>query len=418
MNPFDRDNWTEIFAALKANRIRTLMTVFGVFWGIFMLVIMLGCGRGLRNGITSDFAGSATNSFFIWAQNTSKPYKGFKPGRSFDFRNADIAALRELDFLSVVAPMNQLGDYGNSSGVVRGINSSNLRIMGVYPEIQTIQNLRTKEGRFINLFDLLEKRKVVVIGKRAVEALYKPAEKIIGTYLRIAGVYFQVVGVTESSASGQDNEEQTSSVYLPFSTFQAAFNYGDAVGWFSIIAKDGIAAADAESRVIDLMKRRHTIAPDDRTAIGHWNMGKEFDKLQGLFLGIEGLIWFVGIGTLLAGVIGVSNIMLIVVRERTSEIGVKRAVGATPSSIILQIMLEALFITMFSGYLGMVLGIVILDLVASEVATGESSMFTNPSVDISIALKALFVLILAGLFAGFLPARKAASIQPVDALRS
>ncbi len=415
---FDRDNWAEIYATLKANKIRTLLTIFGVFWGIFMLVIMLGSGKGLENGIMRDFGGTATNSFFCWAQKTSKPYKGMKAGRIYEFNNSDYKLLQTLPNLETVVPMNQLGGYGGENQIVRGIKTSTLPVSGTYPALAKIQAITVKKGRFINLNDIKDNRKVVVIGQKAEETLFAKTEDPLGKYIRINGVYFQVIGITKPGSSGQNPEEEISNLYLPFTTFQKAFNFGDIVGWFSVTANKNISVDEAEKSTIELLKRNHQIAPDDLMAVGHWNMGKEFRKIKGLFTGISALVWFVGTGTLIAGVIGVSNIMLIVVKERTREIGVKRALGASPFEIMFQIILESLVITFVAGYTGLIAGIGLLKLVSESLPQDDSSMFTNPSVDLQVAAIALGILVVSGLLAGFIPAKKALQIEPVEALRA
>ncbi|MES2678715.1 MAG: ABC transporter permease [Bacteroidota bacterium] len=414
---FERDNWQEILATIRKNKLRTFLTMLGVSWGIFMLVVMLGCGNGLRNGILKDFEGTATNSFFAWAQQTSKAYKGMKPGRRFNFNVGDVEALRQLKELEVVSPLNQLGGHDENNNVVRGLKTAACQIQANYPISIEIEQVKIAKGRFLNDLDIKEKRKICVIGPRVVEMLFKKNEKVIGEYVRINGVYFKVVGITIPTASGGDGREQAERINVPFTTFQNAFNYGDVVGWFAIKSKEGVPAKVSEEKTIAILKERHKIAPDDLKAIGHWNMEVEYNKLSGLFLGIEILIWIVGIGTLLAGVIGISNIMLIVVKERTKEIGVKRALGAVPMHIIGQILLEAVFLTSISGYFGLVIGIGSLELL--NMALGESAeMFSNPTVDLSIAIEALTALIISGALAGLMPARKAVTIKPVEALRA
>jgi putative ABC transport system permease protein len=414
---FERDNWQEIFATIRKNKLRTFLTMLGVFWGIFMLVIMMGSGNGLRNGILRGFEGTATNSFYIWTQQTTKAYKGYKPGRFFNFNNADAEALKQLPELDVVHPMNQLGGYNEGNNCVRGLKTAPCAVMANFPYFGKISQVKIAKGRFINDYDIKDRRKICVIGPRVVELLYKPKEEVIGSYIRISGVYFKVVGLTKIMASGGEGREQAQRIYVPFTTFQNAFNYGDRVGWFAIKSKNGIPAEKSEEKVLAILKERHKIAPDDLKAIGHWNMEVEYNKLKGLFTAIEILVWIVGSGTLLAGVIGISNIMLIVVKERTKEIGVKRALGAVPMQIIGQIMIESVFLTALSGYFGLVLGIGLLELLNS--AIGDSGeMFTNPTVDLSVAVKALIVLIISGAFAGLIPANKAISIKPVEALRS
>lgn len=414
---FERDNWQEIFATIRKNKLRTFLTMLGVFWGIFMLVIMLGAGNGLRNGVLKEFAGTATNSFYIWAQRTSKAYKGMQPNRSFNYTTVDTERLKLLPELEVVSPINQLGGHEGTNNVIRGLKTAACEIQACYPNIAKISNIKMKYGRFVNEMDINEKRKVCVIGPRVVEMLYKKDEKVIGTYIRVNGVYFMVVGVTVVTQGGNDGREQAQRINIPYSTFQNAFNYGNVVGWFAIKAKDNVSAEEAEKHVMSILKERHKIAPNDLKAIGHVNLAVEYKKLNGLFIGIEVLVWIVGIGTLLAGVIGISNIMLIVVKERTKEIGVKRALGAVPAQIIGQIVLEAIFLTSISGYFGLVIGIGLLE--ALDSAIGNSGeMFTNPTVDLSVAIKALSILILSGAFAGLIPASKAVAIKPVEALRT
>ncbi|MDF2448586.1 MAG: Macrolide export permease protein MacB [Bacteroidota bacterium] len=414
---FERDNWQEIFATIRKNKLRTFLTMLGVFWGIFMLVIMLGSGNGLRNGILKEFAGTATNSFFVWAQQTTKAYKGMKPNRSFNYTLADAEALKQISELEVVSPLNQLGGHDGASNVMRGLKTAACEIQANYPNIAGISDIRIGKGRFINDLDLKEKRKVCVVGPRVVEMLFQKNEEVIGQYIRVNGVYFRIVGVTSPTAGGREGREQAQRINIPFSTFQNAFNYGDVVGWFAIKSRAEVPAEKSEEKVIALLKERHKIAPNDTKAIGHWNMAVEFNKLSGLFNGIEILVWIVGIGTLMAGVIGISNIMLIVVKERTKEIGVKRALGAVPAQIIGQIVLEAIFLTSISGYFGLVIGIGLLE--GLNAAIGDSGeMFTNPTVDLNVALQALGILILSGAFAGLIPASKAVAIKPVEALRT
>ncbi len=414
---FDKDNWQEIFATIKKNKLRTFLTSLGVGWGIFMLVIMLGAGNGLKNGVLKDFDGTATNSFFMWTQRTTKPYKGMKPGRDFDFNNGDAMALRQLKELAVVSPQNQLGGYQGGNNVIRGLKSGNYEVAGVYPNIAQISAVKITQGRFLNENDITFKRKVCVIGRAVKENLFKPEEKTLGDYVSINGVYFMVVGVSVPMGSGGQAEQEASRVVVPFTTFQNAFNYGDQVGWFAISSQPNISAAVAEEKVIALMKERHKIAPEDEQAIGHWNMEVQFKKMSGLFAGINMLIWVVGIGTLIAGIIGISNIMLIVVKERTKEIGVKRALGATPVSVMFQIILESVFLTAVAGYFGLVIGVVLLELINMALGA-DVPMFSNPTVDINVAIVSLSVLIGCGALAGLIPAQRAVSVLPVEALRS
>jgi putative ABC transport system permease protein len=388
-----------------------------VGWGIFMLVIMLGAGNGLKHGVMNDFGGTATNSFFMWTQRTTKAYKGMKPGRNYNFHNPDAIAISQLPEVDVVSPMNQLGGYEGSNNVVRGLKSAAFEVRASYPNIAKIEQVKMKKGRFMNDNDIKEKRKVCVIGERVLEVLFNKDEDPVGQFIRISGVYFKVIGVNKATGNGDQARQVSQRISIPFTTFQNAFNYGDIIGWFAISSKVGVPASETEEKVMNVIKQRHKIAPDDNLAIGHWNMEKEFNKLNGLFSGISFLVWFVGIGTLIAGVIGISNIMLIVVKERTKEIGVKRALGATPFNVISQIMLESVFLTAIAGIFGLWFSILLLELIDNLLGS-ELPMFKDPTVDITVAVKALIVLIVAGAFAGLIPARKASAVDPVEALRS
>ena len=416
---FDRDRWQEIYSTLSKNKMRTFLTAFGVFWGIFMLIIMLGSGNGLKNGVTEGFKDFATNSSFTWTQRTSVAYKGFRQGRNVNYDNSDIQAIREnVPEAAIVAPRNQLGNYGGNNNVNYGLKTGSFSIYGDYPEIFEIQSYSITEGRVINQLDQADKRKVAVIGPMVKKVLFGDSISPLGKNIEVNGVFFQVVGVFKSAQSNDRGEEDASTIFLPFSTFQSAFNYGDVVGWFAITSKPGYKASDVEEKVIALLKERHSIHPDDRQAIGHFNLEKEFDKMNGLFNGIQMLVWVVGIGTLFAGVIGVSNIMLIIIKERTNEIGVRRAIGAQPGDIIKQIMLESVVLTTVAGYIGLVLGVGLLELIASSIDSSEGGMFLNPEVDLGIALKALAILIFCGALAGLIPAARALKIKPIEALRS
>ncbi len=414
---FDKDNWQEIFATIKKNKLRTILTSLGVGWGIFMLVLMLGAGNGLKNGVMQDFNGRATNSFFVWAQKTSKPYKGMRADRFFNFNTSDIVALSQVKEFDAVCPQVHLGNFGGGNTVNRGLKTGSYQIVGFYPILKLIQPLLIKKGRFINELDISEKRKVCTIGKRVKNDLFNSDENPIGKYISINGIYFKVIGCTEPTGTGDRAKEDAGLIVLPFTTFQNAFNFGGSVGNFAIRAPKNIPIEKAEEIAIALLKERHNIAPDDETAIGHWNMGVEYKKMNGLFIGINALVWFVGIGTLLAGVIGISNIMLIVVKERTREIGVKRALGATPSHIIGQIIMESVFLTIVAGYVGLIAGLLLLEGVNG--ALGDTvEMFKNPSVNLTATVQALVVLVVSGAIAGFIPAFRAVKVNPVEALRT
>lgn len=417
---FDLDNWQEIFNTLKKNKLRSILTAFGVFWGIFMLLVMMGVGSGLQNGVNSDFKDRATNSVYIWAQRTSMPYRGFTRGRRYSLDNGDIAALREgIPELADLAPRHQRGNYQGDDNVFRNDKAGAFTFYGDYPDIQQVQLFGISQGRFFNRYDLEEKRKVAVIGEQAVRLLYDKGEDPIGSFIRTQGIFFQVIGVFKSNRPKDKQEEDANTIFIPFTTFQQTFNQGNQVGWFAMTSIPGVPASVVEEKALAILARNHTIAPNDKRAIGHWNAEKEFNKVQNILFGIKAMIWFVGISTLLAGMIGVSNIMLIIVKERTAEIGIRRAIGASPASIIGQIMLETIFLTSVAGYLGLVSGVFVIETVSSIMAQGEQpELFQNPEVDFQIAVIALIILVVSGAIAGLLPAQRAVSIKPVDAIRA
>lgn len=415
---FSSDSWQEIYHSLKKNKLRTGLTAFGVFWGIFMLIIMLGSGNGLENGVSRSFGGSATNSVFIWTQGTSIPYAGLPKGRYFNMRNNDMDAIkREVHELQYLVPRNQLRGYRGGNNVSHNNKAGNFSVMGDYPEVREINPMKILEGRFLNRNDINEKRKVVVIGTNVKEVLFGDTSPI-GKNVKINGVYFKVVGVWKTLKSGGGAERDTQTLFVPFTTFQKAFNYGDIVGWIAALAKPNSNASIVEEKIVEVLKKRHKVAPQDERAFGSFNAQVEYERMNGLFNAIAGLIWVVGIGTLMAGIIGVSNIMLIIIKERTKEIGIRRAIGATPASIISQIMLEAIVLTSLAGYIGLVMGVVVTEFIASKMGSGGDSMFYNPTIDLSVALTALGILIFSGALAGLIPARKAVKIKPIDALRS
>lgn len=421
MSIIDYDKWQEIMIVLKKNKLRTFFTAFGVFWGIFLLVIMMGSGNGLKNSAMEGFGNIATNSFFMWSQRTTMPYKGFQRGRFYNFRNDDALAIRQnIPEADLIAPRLQAGGYrGTSNNIIRGERTGTFSVVGDTPEAFEIMPMNVTQGRLINQNDLEENRKVVVIGDRVYQEMFRKDENPIGEYLQIQGVYFKVVGVVKSKQRGFQAEEDEKTIHMPLNTLQQTYNYGDIIGWFSITAKKGIPASVVEKKTKDFLKTRHHIHPDDDRAIGSWNMENEYNKFMNLFSGISILVWIVGLGTLFAGVVGVSNIMLIVVKERTKEIGIQRAIGAPPSAIMSQIIVESVFLTTIAGYVGLVAGVGLIELVDYLIVSSglESDMFRNPEIDFNMAMSALGILVISGIFAGMIPARRAVSIKPIDALR-
>lgn len=417
---FDRDKWTEIYQGLTKNPFRTLATAFGVFWGIFMLIIMLGAGQGLESGVKADFQYRATNSMYLWTMSTTKAYAGFKVGRYFRMNNADMDYLRQnVNEIEYLCPRNQLGGYRGGDNVTRGIRTGAFSIYGDYPEYINVEPRPITQGRFINDRDIEEVRKVCVIGDQVVNLLFAADEDPIGEYIKIQGVAFQVVGTYTSMKKGEQAEEDVKSIFVPFSTFQKAFNYGDFISWIAVTAKPEYSVADMEENIRDRLKERHKVHPEDDRAYGSWNMEEQFNQMNLIFGGIRGLSWFVGILTLIAGIIGVSNIMLVIIKERTNEFGVRRALGATPWNVRIQIVSEAIVLTAIAGVLGIIAGVWTLEGIDTLIESqGEAGAFRNPGVEFGIVITALIVLIVSGALAGVLPANRALRVKTIEALRA
>lgn len=397
---------------------RSTLTAFGVFWGIFMLVTLAGAGNGLQNGIEKQFEGFATNAAFMWTQNTTVPYKGYKKGRNWNFKFTDMDAIRqvvsEVDYL---VPRLQGWKQNTPNNTVYKNKYGSFNINGDFPELAKVEPFKMTKGRFLNQFDIMNRRKICVIGPRVEEILFNKGENPIGEYIRVSGVYFQIVGVFDVNNNISFGYDKREAIHIPFTTMQTTFNYGDIVHFFSFTAKKQFSVAMVENKIIDILKKRHDIAPNDFNAVGHVNIEKQFNMVNSLFTGINVLTLIVGLGTLLAGIIGISNIMLVIVKERTQEIGVKRALGATPKNIIIQILMESVFLTLTAGYIGLVLGILLNEGLGVALSNSPDSIFLNPGIDLIDGLKALFALVVAGALAGLLPASRAVSIKPIDAIR-
>lgn len=413
---FDLDKWQEIYYTISKNKLRTILTGFGVFWGIFMLVLLLGAGKGLENGTKGMFGDLAKNSIWIWGGKTSIPYNGFKPGRNISFTIDDYYALKEnTPELKYIAPGAMLrGTYTVNYDDKYG----SFTVGGDFPDMFKIRALNVLSGRLINMLDINENRKVALIGTRVKELLFGTNDAI-GQYITIKGVYFKVIGVFEPFTSQGNGRDDSEKIFVPLTTLQKTYNIERLVS-MAISPKDGYDAEYTEKKITDFLKKKYNVAPEDKSAIGSFNSGKEVAKFEGLFWGINFFVWVVGGFTIFAGIIGVSNIMLITVQERTKEIGVKKALGATPSVIIWQIVQEAIVITMFSGYLGLVAGIGVIESIKKLLASQPTPppFFNNPDVDIFVAMYATLLLVVTGALAGFIPARKAAMIKPIEALRS
>ncbi|MGD1961678.1 MAG: ABC transporter permease [Fulvivirga sp.] len=413
---FDLDKWQEIFEAIRKNKMRTFATAFGVFWGILMLILLLGAGQGLQNGVQRSMLLDAINSIWIIPTRTSMSYQGMPSGRDHPFQEEDLTSIADnttgIEFMS---PENWLaGNYlvryknrGTAFGVF-GASSD-------YFDIKVTQ--KTIAGRPLNRLDDAENRKVCLIGNRVAESLFDEGQPIVGEYLNIKGVMFRVVGVFKFEAS--NGMDQAQRIYIPFSTFQQIFNPERSVTLFAVTTAPGNSGAVLEDNIVSLLKKRQTIHPEDDQAFYVHNQEEQHKSVLELFLGIKIFIWLVGLGTLTAGIVGVSNIMIIVVKERTKEIGIRKAIGATPKSIVSLILQESIFITAVAGYLGLFMGVVLLESVnyALEAMGADIEFFTRPEVNFTVAISALIILVVAGTMAGLFPALRASRIRPVEALK-
>lgn len=417
---FNKDRWKEIIEVLTSNLFRTILTAFGVFWGILILIILLAAGKGLENGIKSDFGDIATNTMFMWSQVTSKEYEGLPKGRRFDFKVEDVTALKEnIPNLRFVSPRNELDGFRGENNVVKGLKTGAFNVYGDYPEIIKQDPMIITLGRFINQADINEKRKIAIIGEGVKTALYDKDEEVLGSYIKIQGVNFMVVGTYKKKSNNGDGEQGQKEIFVPFTAFSQAFNQGNNVGWMAITANDQASITSLKAGIITLMKKNRKIHPEDERAIGNFDLYQEFNRVESLFVAMRLIAYFVGILVLISGIIGVSNIMLIVVKERTKEIGIRRALGEDPWSIKLQILMESIFLTIISGMAGIIMGaLFIYGVNALLEVIGPVDMFLNPSVSLSVVLIALVILIVSGLLAGFIPAQSGIKVKPIDALRA
>ncbi len=415
---FDLDKWKEIWATLRSNRLRTFLTAFGVFWGIVMLMAMLGFGSAIQTGSQRQMKGMATNLLFTWGQVTTEAFDGLPPGRNVKFNTDDIELLRRLPGVDVLAPRLQLGGWMNNFVVLHESKTGTFTVMGDYPDLRHIVAFEYDAGRFINERDIKESRKVVVIGKAVREMLFDPEVDPIGKYVKISGVYFQIVGITRTLRSGGQGDRDANTLFVPFTTMKTAFNMGNRVGFFAMTAKPGTDGPELERQVREALSRHHRISPDDMLAIGSFNMFVMFSKFQTFFFVLWLLSWVVGGLTLLAGVVGVSNIMLITVKERTKEIGVRKALGATPMSIVTMVVKESVVLTTLAGLIGVAAGVGMLAGADALLSTMPDSPLGPPNISLSTVLTAVAVLVGAGALAGIMPASHAASIKPIEALRA
>ena len=413
------DYFQELFATLRQNKMRAIMTGFSVAWGIFMLLILLGSGKGLQNGMENNFRGTSKNALWIWSQRTQVAHDGLKAGRRIRFKMQDAEALkRKLE--DDIDNFSGRFQIWNNNDVTYKNEFGNFRTEGIMPEFRKISIVDMESGRYINQLDIDQFRKCAIISTAVKQALFKDKdEDPLGKYIRIGGVPFMVVGVFTNP---EDKERKE--VYMPLTTVQRVFNGNNRLTEMAI-ATNALTVAEnkrIEEEVRNVLIARHRVAPEDKQAIGIWNTLESFKQAQGVFAGIRMFVWIIGIMTIIAGIVGVSNIMIILVKERTKEIGIRKAIGASPFSIIRLVLSESIFITSLSGFFGMVMGMLLLSgasmviNMASEQSQEVERVFFNPSADVSVAIWALVVLVTAGLIAGFIPARKAAAIRPIEAL--
>jgi len=408
---FDSDTWQEIYGSIRKNKIRTAITIIGVLWGIFLLVVLLGSARGLENSFNKLFGNFATNSVFVWTQSTDKPFKGFQESRRFTLTLNDIELLKSeyANEIRLLAPRNQTNNL-----IVKDFKSGSFNVSGDYPIVDQIQKKQLLYGRFLNENDILSNAKVAVISEDMYKQLFDLDEFPIGQLVKINSINYKVIGVYKPSTSVNFDGD---TAYIPFTTFKKVYNTANRVDWMMITAYEGVDIEQMEKDVLLTLKGLHKVHPEDERAFGSVNLGKEIGKVTGFLTGMQFLTWFVGIATLIAGVFAIGNILLITVKERTQEIGIRRALGATPKSIRQQIILESVFLTTIAGMIGIISGASILALIDTFLGAGDDAVLINPTVDIPIIIIAFTTLIVLGTLIGLIPAHMATIVRPIEALR-
>jgi putative ABC transport system permease protein len=408
---FDIDKWQEIFATLKQNKLRAFLTGFSVAWGIFMLIILLGAGNGIQNSIVYGFRSSKVSTLWVWPGETSLNYKGLKPGRRIQMNNEDYVKTKDPNNKDIYKISSRFRIPGENR-VNFGKESGLFEIRTVYPDYCDIENIEMKDGRYINIIDINETRKIAVISTNVRKTLFKDKNPI-GEYVQANGFPLQVVGVFQDS----DDWDNNNCIYMPVTTAQKLYGTRD-IHLLSVMMREDISVEESknvEKNVRNQIAKIHSFDPADDRALGIGNALEDYQRTKQVVAGLSIFIWFIGIMTIIAGIVGISNIMMIVVKERTKEIGVRKAIGAKPLSVIGLILQESIFITAIAGYIGMVLGIGLVELINAKMP--PSNFLRNPYVDINLAITATIILIVAGALAGLFPARKAAQIKPIEALR-
>ena len=408
----DKDTCEEILVTITRNKTRSLLTAFGVFWGIFMLVALMGGGQGMEQKLRKEFEGFATNSGFIFAQKTGEAYKGFRKGRSWDLEMADVERIGKLAPIEISTP--SVAQWGKTA-IYEG-NKYDCSVKGLYPDYEQIEHQEMAYGRFINDVDIREARKVCVIGKRVYESLFPKGGDPCGKYVQVDSIYYRVVGMCSSEGNVNIQAQASEAVTLPYTTMQQMSNLGITVELVCFTMMPGVMVADVEEQVKQTIKAAHYISPDDQQAVMMLNVEAMFSMMDALMTGVHILIWMVGLGTLFAGAIGVSNIMMVTVRERTTEIGIRRAIGARPRDILQQILSESMVLTTVAGMAGISLAVLVLQ-VLEAAANPQGVVETHYQVSFGMAVGTCVLLIALGVLAGLAPAYRAMAIKPIEAIR-
>ena len=405
---FDIDTWQELKESLTKNKLRTVITMIGVWWGILLLIGLLGSAKGIENKFSVQFGDYATNSVFIWGQSTSMAFKGYQEGRFPRLKFSHLEKIKnQVRGIKFLLPRN-----ARDAQVVRGVQYASFTMSGDFPLLDQIQKKNLIAGRFINQSDINETKKVAVISEDVFKQLFDADEEAIGDFIKINEISYKVVGVFE-----QGDFDFGGQLHIPFSTFQKVYNQGDNIGWITVTGEDGFDIRQLEKDVKLVLKNLNYVHPDDNRAFGSFNLGELFERFEGFLMGMQFLTWFVGIATLIAGVFAIGNILLITVKERTKEIGIRRAIGATPFEIKRQIVIESIFLTIIAGIFGIISGGWILIAMDSAFGSGPDSVLINASVPIIVVFIAVIILVVFGTIIGLIPANRATSIKPIDALR-
>lgn len=417
---FKIDTWQEIYHSLRNNKLRTFLTMIGVGWGMFLFVVLLGAAKGMENGFDKAFSGFATNSIFLWAQNTNIPYDGFPKGRKMDLHLPDIEMLQQkLPPIDYISPQSSRGQFGTpGENYSRNGKNATYTLTGDYPVGNKISEKKLIFGRYLNDADITGNKNVIVIGEEVYKNFFdaKKNENPLGKTVTVKGIFFNVIGVFRVKKSGGFESDQTG--FIPFSTYTKMYNEGDKVGFFAIVSKPDADLGEVEESTKQILKAKYHVAPDDSNAFGSFNLGREFAKFTGFLSGMQLLTIVVGTLTILAGVIAISNILLITVKERTKEIGIRRALGAKPAEVRNQILLESVVITLSSGVIGFVIGIFLLMILDAVTKNQDKFPFYNPTINYGQVAAAMAIMVILGIIIGMIPAQRAVRIRPIEALRS